>query len=324
MKTCSKNYLGFETELCALKKIRGELYKMQGVGKSKSFFVDCKMTKWRQEECTKKCGGGTQKLVRGEVTMPQGGAKCLPKVAKVKCNEHPCPVDCSLEAWAGWSKCSAECGGGVKQRVRTVNQAAKFGGKPCAETSETTSCNGQACEGDCKLSKWSKWSKCSKVCDGGTRKRQKWVIKKAEGEGKCPGAWSKQRLQFKKCAMRRCRLPKIGKKLRRFGVMPCRAKLDVIMMLDGSGSLRKAGWKAEIKAANLFIGAFNSKQSKKVRTQMSVIAYSGPRTYPGVDRCVGRRAAWMARRGKKVNLRKCGIQMVTHFTSDLKKVGQLV
>merc|ERR1719207_4126 len=28
MKTCSRNYINFETELCALKKIRGELYKM--------------------------------------------------------------------------------------------------------------------------------------------------------------------------------------------------------------------------------------------------------------------------------------------------------
>merc|ERR1719424_1552562 len=29
MKTCSNNYIGFETEMCALKKIRGELYKMK-------------------------------------------------------------------------------------------------------------------------------------------------------------------------------------------------------------------------------------------------------------------------------------------------------
>merc|ERR1719149_101632 len=32
MKTCSGNYINFETELCALKKIRGELYKMKGGG----------------------------------------------------------------------------------------------------------------------------------------------------------------------------------------------------------------------------------------------------------------------------------------------------
>merc|ERR1719499_1363789 len=32
MKTCSNNYIQFETELCALKKIRGELYKLKEVG----------------------------------------------------------------------------------------------------------------------------------------------------------------------------------------------------------------------------------------------------------------------------------------------------
>merc|ERR1719272_1745081 len=39
MKTCSGNYINFETEICALKKIRGELYKMKGGGHS-AFFQD--------------------------------------------------------------------------------------------------------------------------------------------------------------------------------------------------------------------------------------------------------------------------------------------
>merc|ERR1719271_2215006 len=45
MKTCSGNYINFETELCALKKIRGELYKMKGDGHS-GFFQDCEVSKW--------------------------------------------------------------------------------------------------------------------------------------------------------------------------------------------------------------------------------------------------------------------------------------
>merc|ERR1719267_101046 len=45
MKTCSTNYINFETEICALKKIRGELYKMKGGGHS-SFFQDCEVSKW--------------------------------------------------------------------------------------------------------------------------------------------------------------------------------------------------------------------------------------------------------------------------------------
>merc|ERR1719359_334738 len=117
MKQCSGNYINFETELCALKKIRGELYKMKGGGHS-AFFQDCEVSKWDPEECTKKCAGGEQKLTRSVLTHPNGGTKCLPLGAMKSCNNQPCPVNCKLSAWSGWSKCSAECGGGVQQRLR--------------------------------------------------------------------------------------------------------------------------------------------------------------------------------------------------------------
>merc|ERR1719174_783054 len=70
MKTCSGNYINFETELCALKKIRGELYKMKGGGPSSTFFQDCEVSKWDPEECTKKCETGQQKLTRSVLTHP--------------------------------------------------------------------------------------------------------------------------------------------------------------------------------------------------------------------------------------------------------------
>merc|ERR1719207_490786 len=212
MKSCSANYVNFESEMCALKKIRGELYKMKGDSHS-GFFQDCEVSAWDPEECTKKCKRaketpGEQKLTRSVLTHPNGGTKCLPLAAMKRCNMHPCPVDCHLAAWSGWSKCSSECGGGVQQRLREVKKAMRFGGKPCGATSQTRSCNNQACEADCDLTEWTKWSFCSKDCDGGTRKRQKFVQKQPEGAGKCPGAWSKKRLQFKKCNMFECLSPK--------------------------------------------------------------------------------------------------------------------
>merc|ERR1719272_577828 len=88
MKTCSNNYIQFETELCALKKIRGELYKMKGGGHS-AFFQDCQVGKWEPEECTKKCARGEQKLTRSVLTHPQGGTKCLPLSAMKSCNNSP-------------------------------------------------------------------------------------------------------------------------------------------------------------------------------------------------------------------------------------------
>ena len=95
MKSCSGNYINFETELCALKKIRGELYKMKGDGHSGSF-IDCEVSKWDPEECTKKCkrkneAGGEQKLTRSVMTHPNGGAKCLPLAALRKCRREVLP-----------------------------------------------------------------------------------------------------------------------------------------------------------------------------------------------------------------------------------------
>merc|ERR1719235_2463454 len=77
MKTCSTNYQNFETEICGLRKIRGELYKMRGTGKP-AFFQDCQVSKWEAEECSEPCGGGQQKLTRSVSVSPSGGTKCLP------------------------------------------------------------------------------------------------------------------------------------------------------------------------------------------------------------------------------------------------------
>jgi len=142
-------------------------------------------------------------LTRSILTHPDGGAKCLPLAAMRSCNNAPCPVDCKLAAWSGWSKCSADCGGGVSQRLREVKVAMKYGGHPCSATSETISCNGQACEKDCDLSDWTKWSVCSKDCDGGTKKRMKFITHEAEGAGQCADEWSLKRLQYKSCNMHR-------------------------------------------------------------------------------------------------------------------------
>jgi len=185
----------------------------------------------------------------------------------------------------------------------------KYGGYPCGETSETKGCNGQACEKDCELSKWSKWSACSKDCDGGTKKRQKFVKHAPLGNGKCADQWSLKRLQYKQCNMKRCQVEKGSL------VKTCKQELDVVLLIDGSGSLGKKGWAAEIKSANMFVDAFTVSGG---HAQISVIMYSGPRTWGGVYKC-------FARNTKKVDREKiCNIKMVTHFTDDMKKVKNLI
>merc|ERR1719217_1346870 len=256
MKACSNNYINFETELCALKKIRGELYKLKGGGHS-AFFQDCEVSKWDPEECTKKCAGGEQKLTRSVLVPRKGGTACLPLVAMAGCNHHPCPVDCQLHAWSGWSKCSAKCGGGVTQRLRDVKRAMMYDGKPCGQSSMTKACNAEACEKDCELSEWTKWTSCSKNCDGGSKKRQKFISEPAEGEGTCPGSWSKRRLQYKGCNRVRCKLPE-GRK-----TITCNTTMDVILMIDECPKNGDKAFKAQIEAARLLVDAWTGDANGK-------------------------------------------------------------
>jgi Mg-chelatase subunit ChlD len=304
MKTCTTNYQNFETEICGLRKIRGELYKMRGTGKP-PLFQDCQLSPWEAEECSKPCGGGLQKLYRTVSTQPRGGAKCLPLGQMKSCEDQPCPVDCKLEAWDGWSKCSAECGGGVQQRLRDVTRHMKYNGKPCGETSQTKPCNVQSCESDCELSDWTAWSKCSKACDGGTRKRQKFVRTQAKGQGNCPGIWDAERLGYEACNRHSCKINPNAKTLK------CKAELDVVLLLDGSGSLGSKGWAASKIAAETFVSAF---EGDNTQAHISVILFSGPKFISGVKKCIG---------GGKEALdmeKDCSIKVVEHLTEDIASV----
>jgi hypothetical protein len=85
--------------------------------------------------------------------------------------------------------------------------------------------------------------------------------------------------------------------------------MDVVLILDGSGSLGKVGWKASIKAAQTFVDAF----SDSGKANMAVILYSGPKTWSGVKLCVGKS-------DKPVDMEEtCKIKTITHLTDDMKK-----
>jgi hypothetical protein len=135
----------------------------------------------------------------------------------------------------------------------------------------------------------------------------KFITQEAEGAGKCADEWSLKRLQYKQCNVHSCDTPEINAPL------ACNRTLDIILLIDGSGSLGKEGWEAEITAAKFFIGAFE----KSGKASMAVILFSGPRTWSGVSKCTGKS-------GAKVSLEQCGIKTVSHFTDDLMKVESLV
>jgi hypothetical protein len=135
----------------------------------------------------------------------------------------------------------------------------------------------------------------------------KFITHEAEGAGECADEWSVKRLQYKNCNMHRCYT------LKKELPLTCNRTLDVIILIDGSGSLGKEGWQAEIKAVKMFIEAF----SNAGKASMAVILFSGPRTWSGVSKCTGKNDA-------AVKLEDCGIITVSHFTDDLDKVDQLV
>jgi len=312
MTTCRDNYGKLEGEMCALKKIRGELYKMKGDGKHSAFFEDCAMGSWVPEECTKKCGGGEQNLTRGIASAANGGAKCLPTRQLKSCNNEACPVDCVQEPWSGWSKCSADCGGGVEQRVRRTVTPSKYGGATCGDTKQEVECNTQACDVDCELSAWTAWSSCSKDCGGGTRKRSRYVVKAATGAGKCANRWSADRLEYTECAKNRC-IATVN-----HTTLAClNTKIDTILLIDGSGSVGQKGWDAEIALSKKFVEAFQGPESAG-DAQMSVIVYSGPRTWSTYKKCFARNTA------KEARAKACNVKTVTHFTNDLADVQKKI
>merc|ERR1719263_414562 len=96
--------------------------------------------------------------------------------------------------------------------------------------------------------------------------------------------------------------------------MRCNNELDVVLLLDGSGSLGQTGWDAEIKASKTFVSAF----AASTQANMAVILYSGPRTWAGVDKCTGAT-------GEGVDQAKvCKIVEVTPFTKDMGEVADKI
>merc|ERR1719162_683327 len=133
----------------------------------------------------------------------------------------------------------------------------------------------------------------------------------AEGAGSCAGAWEKQRLQYKECAMHRCKTPVVTE------VLKCNKSLDIVLVMDGTPKSQKAGWAAEVTAANLFIDGFSG-PLVTASPNFAVIHYTGPRTWSGVSKCTGKGTA-------KVDMEKtCRIKIASHFEMDTKKVKSII
>lgn len=141
---------------------------------------------WGACSCT-----GLQERHRNIAThSSEGGTVCVgPKVITQSCHSHCTepPIDCALSKWAGWSRCSAECGGGEQFRTRHIASHEARGGKPCdGFLKEIQPCHTKTCSHpvDCHIAEWSDFSKCSAECDGGQQFRHREIMTFASYGGK--------------------------------------------------------------------------------------------------------------------------------------------
>eukprot|EP00105_Crassostrea_gigas_P019200 XP_011437616.1 PREDICTED: coadhesin [Crassostrea gigas] len=84
-----------------------------------------------------------------------------------------CPMDGNWGNWMGWSKCSADCGGGTRTRVRRCNYPPPtHGGKNCPGPGvKEEPCNEEPCKVDGHWGSWSQFTLCSATCGSGTMVR---------------------------------------------------------------------------------------------------------------------------------------------------------
>jgi len=88
--------------------------------------------------------------------------------------------------------------------------------------------------------------------------------------------------------------------------LECQSTVDVILMIDGSGSMTQEGFDKTKKMAKVLVSAFEGKAD----AEMSVILFSGPRTWSGFYACIS---------DPNVDVSAtCGITTAQHFTSDMQ------
>lgn len=288
MHECDMNFQAADETLCGVESIRMELFKMDG---QRPFIQDCEVSEWIHQPCTVTCGGGEALKTRSVITPPTKGSACPPVTARTDCNNFECPVNCKMAEWEEWGKCSADCNSGIKERSRAVEIPASHGGDPCENDHITQVCNTFSCDSHCILSPWSEWSPCSKACNGGFQVQKKTVVQPKRGDGQCPPP-NMQTEQYRKCNVKAC----TKKDLK------CNSKLDVVLLIDGSGSVGTTGFDLTKAFAEKLVAAFNMGQEL---AQMAAVLYSGPKTYDDVQACA-----------KTGDPAKCNLHVISSLTTD--------
>jgi hypothetical protein len=102
--------------------------------------------------------------------------------------------------------------------------------------------------------------------------------------------------------------------------LKCLAKKDVVLLLDGSGSIGRKGWKSTIIAAKNIVSTMSGPGTK-----IAGYVYSGPKMGCDYYNCVGYTKSRRFRKRCKLDPEPaCGTTLLTHFESDpAKMIAQL-
>jgi len=274
MKQCKKRieWIMYQ-DMCSIKVVRNALME-SSTDCPTSSITDCDVSAWVREECSVSCDdecdprkpfecGGWQKINRDIVEVnDECGIKCPSQSKYMRCGQYKCAVDCEMSAWTGWSACSADCEGGVKTRTRSVLVKRKNGGEQCNTPSDSEPCHTESCDRDCKLGRWTRWTPCSVACGGGMRHMRKHVLIPTRGDGKCPITSSRLRYRERECNRKECQ-----------GDEVCTANQDLVVAVDGSGSVQESGFDILKKFAETVISRYQTKYYGRERVKIGICQF---------------------------------------------------
>lgn len=260
-------------DMCAIKVVRNAVMETSSVCQTEKI-TDCDVSAWVREECSVSCDdscdprkpfecGGWQVIKREVVEQNNAcGIKCPTLQKEMRCGQYPCAVDCDMSTWSGWSACSADCGGGVQGRTRSVLVRPKNGGEACNTPEEARACNTESCDRDCELARWTKWTGCSVACGGGLQSMRRHVVIPTRGDGKCPTTNSRKRYRERECNTHQCE-----------GDEVCTAMQDVVVAIDGSGSVQQSGFDTLKKFAETVVSRYQTKYYGRKRAKMGICQF---------------------------------------------------
>jgi len=246
--------------------------------------------------------GGVQTLTREIITAPNEFGMICPKLEYTRvCNQLKCPVDCKMSLWSDFSECTAECGGGTKLRDRHVVVKAKNGGDSCDTNTETQNCHTGGCNRDCTLHPWTEWSPCTQACNGGFTRRVRHIDVPLRAEGTCPEKLNKDRFEVKDCNMHPC----VGDEV-------CIANMDLIIALDGSGSLRESGYDVLKNFAMMLVGKMNAKKYGHEAVHVGVVQFGNGKLEKKKDND-----------GKEIDVISWGL-LISELSDDMEGVAAAI